>query len=287
MRGIRLIPMGLILLSTVIANAQTKPADAVDANAAAPSLAPAPVYPKRPAELPPQAPKVTCRGDEITISADNSTLSEILAAVKGCTGAKIEIPEGAVRIRSFEELGPGPVRVVLDELLSGTPYNFVIQSSESNPLKVETVLLSMRVEDNAKPGAAAITEDLPETSGRRKWQHMQRFDKPDPSTVNEDGTVDVDAAAAAEKEGALPSQAANANASQPTADPAAPATPDASAAAVTVPPSVTPVAQPLVNPGSSADPSAAVSDRIAQMQQMFNQRQQMMKTQGQSGSPNN
>ena len=175
MRGIRLIPMGLILLSMVIAEAQTKPADVVDVNAAVPAPAPAPVYPKRPAELPPQAPKVTCRGDEITISADNSTLSEILAAVKGCTGAKIEIPEGAVRIRSFEELGPGPVRAVLDELLSGTPYNFVIQSSESNPLKVETVLLSMRVEDNAKPGAGANATVVHPRQNRSKPDSQQEM----------------------------------------------------------------------------------------------------------------
>jgi hypothetical protein len=288
MRGIRLIPMGLILLSSAIANAQSKPADAVDADAAPEAVAPAPaiVFPKRPAELPPQAPKVTCHGDELTISADNSALSEILAAVKGCTGAKIEIPEGAVHVRSFEELGPGPVRAVLDQLLSGTPYNYVIQSSDTNPLKVETVMMSMRVADTDKPGAAAVTDDLPATSGRRKWQHMQRFDKPDPSTVNEDGTVNVEAAAAAEKEGSLPGQPADPNAGQPSANPATP-TPDASATAVAEAPPITPVAPPIVAPGSNADPAAAVQDRIAQMQQMFNQRQQMLKPQGQSAPPNN
>ncbi len=208
---------------------------------------------------------------------------EILAAVKGCTGAKIEIPEGAVHVRSFEELGPGPARVVLDKLLSGTPYNYVILSSEANPLKVETVLMSMRNSDTDKPGAS-IPADLPATAGRRLWQHMQKFDKPDPSTVNEDGTVDVDAAAAAEREGSLPGQVADPNAAQPSANAAAPGAPDSSASAVAATP---PVAPPVVNPGSNADPAAAVQDRISQMQQMFNQRQQMLKTQNQSGAPNN
>ena len=315
MRGIRLIPVGMILLSTAIANAQSTPVDAAAAKPSAkplnapivigsprpadtvdpgeatvPAPPPPPVYPKRPAELPPKPPKVLCHADQLTISADNSTLAEILAAVKGCTGAKIEIPEGAIQVRSFEELGPGPVRAVLDQLLSGTPYNYVIQSSEANPLKVETVLMSMRAADGDKPGNS-IPADLPATSGRKLWQHMQRFDKPDPSSVNEDGTVNVDAAAAAEKEGGLPGQAASASSAQPSDNNAAPADPDASAAAVAAPAPVNPAAPPVANPGSSGDPSAAVSDRIAQMQQMFNQRQQMIKSQnqsqGQTGSPNN
>jgi hypothetical protein len=52
---------------------------------------------------------------------------------------------------------------------------------------------------------------------------------------------------------------------------------------------MTPVAPPLVEPGSTADPSKAVQDRISSMQQLFNQRQQMMQkqNQSQSGSPNN
>src|SRR5579863_990729 len=173
-------------------NPQMKTAGATDAapvaDAAAP--APAPEFPKRPVELPPKPPKVTCHGDQISISADNSTLDAILAAVKGCTGAKIDIPGDSSRVRSFEELGPGPVRDVLDELLSGTPYNYVIQSSAANPLKVETVLLSMRTDDSGKPGSGpnSISADIPMTAGRRAWQKMQKFDKPDPTTLNEDGT---------------------------------------------------------------------------------------------------
>ena len=285
MRGIRLFSMSFFILSAAIVNAQDNPAtaNAVDVTAAAP--APVPVYPKRPAEMPPKAPKVTCRGDQITISADNSTLDAILIAVKGCTGAHIDIPGDASRVRSFEELGPGPVREVLDELLSGTPYNFVIQSSESNPLKVESVLLSMRGTDTDKPGTSnSLSKDIEMTPGRRAWQHMQKFDKPDPSQVNDDGTP-----VAADD---VPSPAAeNTAASAQSADSgaAAAATHDSAATEAAVTPPVTPVAPPILEPGSDADPAKAVQDRIAQMQQMFNQRQQMIQkqTQSQSGTPNN
>jgi hypothetical protein len=299
-RGIRLFPIGFIMLSAavatgVIANAQTnavqnpsaKALNAAEVQPAPAAVAPALEFPKRPAELPPKPPKVTCRGDQITISADNSTLDAILFAVRGCTGAKIDVPGDASRVRSFEELGPGPVREVLDELLSGTPYNYVIQSSEANPLKVETVLLSMRTNDAGKPGSNsnsnAISTDIPMTPGRRAWQKMQKFDKPDPSTLNGDDTpVEADAASPAD-------EAIAAAASNP-ADPSAASASDGApveAAAAPAPP--TPVAPPIVDPNSNADPSKAMQDRITQMQQMFAQRQQMIQkqNQGQSGGPNN
>lgn len=313
MHGMRLFPIGLVVLSAAMVNAQNKvaiPAQAAPARPApaagtAPSpaaagspdaavtpaeaAAPVPEQPKRPAELPPKPPKVTCQGNQLTISADNSTLDAILAMVKGCTGARIDMPEGAGRIRSFEELGPGPAREVLDQLLSGTPYNYVILSSEANPLKVEQVMLTSRADDNGKPNTNAISNDIPMTAGRRAWQKMQKFDKPDPSTLNADGTqVESDVASPAEEAAAnaaaqpADSNAAPANSSEPAPVETA-AAPSAAAS--------TPVAAPNLDPNTSSDPSKAVEDRIAQMQQMFNQRQQMIQKQNQNQSqgaaPNN
>jgi hypothetical protein len=273
MNRIRLFPIGLIVLSTALAGAQTKLVSA--AADVTPPPAPAPEVPKRPADMSPKPPKVTCRGDQISISADNSTLDAILAAVKGCTGAKIEIPSGASAIRSFEELGPGPVREVLDELLSGTQYNYVIQSSAANPLKVEMVMMTMRTHD-----ANAPAPDLPMTPGRKAWSHMQKFDKPDPNNPD----TPMDQAETPASEPTAPSD--------PVADANAGKTPEAAPEAV--PAAVTaainnPIAPPVVDPGSAVDPSKAIEDRINSMQQLFNQRQQMMQKQGQAQptTPNN
>jgi hypothetical protein len=277
MNQIRLFPIGLIMLSAALAGAQTKLVNAAADVTPPPAPAPAPEVPKRPADMSPKPPKVTCRGDQLTISADNSTLDAILAAVKGCTGAKIDIPGGAGAIRSFEELGPGPVREVLDELLSGTQYNYVIQSSASNPLKVETVLLSMRTNEPGSPAA-----DIPMTPGRRAWSHMQKFDKPDPNNL--DTPQDQAETPAAEPTPqADPAPDATAAAKTPDAAPA-PAVPAAVTAAIN-----NPVAPPVVDPGSAVDPSKAIEDRINAMQQLFNQRQQMMQKQGQNQAttPNN
>ena len=297
MRGIRLFGF-MVLSSAVMAGAiagaqtnaaQTPDAKAVNAADAAPAQVdappPAPEFPKRPAELPPKPPKVTCHGDQITISADNSALDAILFAVRGCTGAHVDVPSDASRIRSFEELGPGPVREVLDQLLSGTPYNYVIQSSDTNPLKVEQVLVTVRTKDSDKPGSTnTLSPDLPMTAGRRAWQHMQKFDKPDPATLNSDGIqVQSDAATPAD-EATAASTAEPADSNAAGAADAAPA----EAAAAGAPP--TPVAPPIIDPNSTADPSKVVQDRITQMQQMFAQRQQMMQKQNQGtpgSTPNN
>jgi hypothetical protein len=263
------------VLSTALAAAQTKLVSAAADVTPPPAPAPAPEVPKRPADMSPKPPKVTCRGDQISISADNSTLDAILAAVKGCTGAKIEIPAGAGAIRAFEELGPGPVREVLDDLLSGTPYNYVIQSSAVNPLKVEMVMLSMRTKDANSPAP-----DLPMTIGRRAWSHMQKFDKPDPNNPN----VPMDETETPASE-ATPQVDPVADANAGKAPDAVPAEVSAAVAAAIN----NPVAPPVVDPGSAVDPSKAMEDRINAMQQLFNQRQQMMQKQGQNptATPNN
>jgi len=302
--GIRLFPMGLIVLSGAMVSAQTGSQGRVHTGAvqnpqtkaavkavevapepaeAAPVATPEVVYPKRAVELPSKPPKVTCKGDHLTISADNSTLESILAAVRGCTGAKIDMPEGTAHIRTFEELGPGPVREVLDTLLSGTPYNYVIQSSEANPLKVEQVMLSMRTKDGEKPGSGpaseSISTDIPMTAGRRAWKLMQKFDKPDPSSLDGDTPTVADAESPAD-EATAAADSNGASGSPTSADP--------TQAAATPPAPPTPVAAPI-DASSGGDPAKVVQDRIAAMQQMFNQRQQMIKSQnqGQSGAPNN
>jgi hypothetical protein len=284
-RGIRLFPLGLIVLSVSMANAQSTVGAAADSTDQAPAAVPAPPPPPpRPAEMPPKPAKVTCNGDMLTISADNSTLDSILAQVRGCTGAKIDVPEGASKVRSYEQLGPGPVRQVLDDLLSGTQYNYVIQSSDQNPAKVETVLLTMRTSEG--PGGAnsnsnAVSTDLPMTAGRRAWSHMQKFDKPDPNSESEQNAQAAAEAAfnGGDSNSPAPAEPADANAAQASA----PAS-DAAAAPVANP--AAPAATPAASLNPNADPKSAFQDRINSMQQMFDQRRQMIEKQNTPTTPN-
>ena len=121
-------------------------------------------------DSPPTPPHVVCNGNQLTISTNNSTLASVLADVHNCIGVKIDMPEGAATSRVFDKLGPGPVREVLSSLLSSTGFDFVIGSSESDPDKVETVLLMAHASDKSTPAVP----DIPLTPGRRKGLLMQR-----------------------------------------------------------------------------------------------------------------
>jgi len=97
-------------------------------------------------QLPATPAKVSYQGGLLTISAQNSTLGEILRDVRKLTGASIEIPPGTNE-RVVTDLGPGAPRDVLAVLLNGSSFNYVMLGSNSDPTAVSSVILM------AKPSA--------------------------------------------------------------------------------------------------------------------------------------
>ena len=91
-------------------------------------------------QLPPTPAKVSYQGGLLTISAQNSTLGEILRDVRKLTGASIEIPQNANE-RVVTHLGPGAPRDVLAALLNGSGFNYVMLGSSSDPTAVSSVIL--------------------------------------------------------------------------------------------------------------------------------------------------
>lgn len=98
--------------------------------------------PLLPYELPPTPPQVTYRGGQLSILAENSTLSAVLQAVAKATGARVEGPMSAERVSV--RLGPGAPREVLADLLTGSNFNYVIVGSAANPAAVTAVTLTVR-----------------------------------------------------------------------------------------------------------------------------------------------
>src|ERR1700746_2023243 len=74
--------------------------------------------------IPAVAPQVIYESGQLTILAPNSTLSDILRAIRKQTSADIDIPANANE-RVVTSLGPGPAREVVAELLNGSKFNFV------------------------------------------------------------------------------------------------------------------------------------------------------------------
>jgi hypothetical protein len=106
-------------------------------------------------QIPPTPARVSYQGGLLTISAQNSTLGEILRDVRKLTGASIEIPPGSgANERVVTHLGPGAPRDVLAGLLNGSSFNYVMVGSSSDPTAVSSVILM------AKPSSSGVTQTV-------------------------------------------------------------------------------------------------------------------------------
>ena len=101
-------------------------------------------------------PQVSFANNQLTIVAPNSTLADILKAVRKQTGADIEVPTAPDRV--VTHLGPGPARDVIADLLNGSRFNYVLLGSPGDDSVLTRVVLVPKSapEGNvASPGAAA------------------------------------------------------------------------------------------------------------------------------------
>jgi hypothetical protein len=89
-------------------------------------------------------PVVTYRDGQLTVDAENSTLAAVLKLIAEKTGAVIDVPPGSGQERIFEHTGPGQPNDVLELLLNGSAFNFIIVSSPQRPDQPAEVLLSLR-----------------------------------------------------------------------------------------------------------------------------------------------
>jgi hypothetical protein len=68
----------------------------------------------------------------------------------------IDIPPGSGQERIFEHTGPAPANDVLERLLNGSPFNFIIVSSPQHPNQPAEVLLSLHGPDTETPSVAVV-----------------------------------------------------------------------------------------------------------------------------------
>ncbi len=90
----------------------------------------------------------------MTISAQNSTLGDILKAVRAQTGATIDLP-GTASERVVGQFGPAPARDVLASLLNGSHFNYLLLGSATDPNALDKVILM------AKSGGSAESNPQP------------------------------------------------------------------------------------------------------------------------------
>ncbi|MGE0404718.1 MAG: hypothetical protein AB7O65_00330 [Candidatus Korobacteraceae bacterium] len=106
-------------------------------------------------------PQVTYHQGQLKVSAHNSTLREVLQAIRAQTGTLIEGPTGQANERVVVELGPAPVSEVLRDLLQGSRFDYVILGAADKP-GVEKIILSPRGAAPPRPVAQAAPPPEPE-----------------------------------------------------------------------------------------------------------------------------
>ena len=102
------------------------------------------------ASVPPQ---VTYENNQLTIVASNSTLADVLRAVRKTTGADIDVPAAPERV--VTHLGPGPARDVLADLLNGSRFNYVLLGAAGNDTALTRVVLVAKTEGATSPSQPA------------------------------------------------------------------------------------------------------------------------------------
>jgi len=246
-----------------------------------------------PADLPPNPPKVTCDGGQLTISAQNSTLGAVLNAIRGCTGAEIDVPAEASGERLFAELGPGPVRAVLSDLLSSTDFNFVIKASPSDPQKVQMVLLNPRITDSATEVATLAESGTSMTPNRLGWakareNYMKSFTAA--NSANDEASQPADTASSSSppvETAVSPSGSTPVDTTASSENPV-PVGADPVGEAVSMPAS-SPATNPIVSGSSGSEAplnqGKSTQEMITDMQRMFEQRKQMIQQQQQATTP--
>src|SRR5262245_51095166 len=97
--------------------------------------------PLRPSQMPPNPPRVSYVGGQLTVTASNSTFSDVLVAVRNATGIKIEGIGLTGGDRVFGQFGPGSPRDVLDFLLTGARFDFIILGTIEDPNAAQKLIL--------------------------------------------------------------------------------------------------------------------------------------------------
>jgi hypothetical protein len=149
-----------------------------------------PEPPQTPEHGPSSPPEVTFKGGQLTITAPNSTLGDVLNAVKQKTGAAVEMPAASSE-RVVGQFGPGAPRDVMAQLLNGSHYDYVLLGSPSDPGALNKVVLMARAngpepappqqgqpsEPGSQPGLQTVPQvqtDQPEDNAGEMPPEMQQ-----------------------------------------------------------------------------------------------------------------
>jgi hypothetical protein len=146
------------------------------ARCGAPAAGQTPADPSTPSASdtsPASPPSISYAGGQLKIDALDATLADVLRKVAALTGTKIDLPPGAGGDRlPIVKLGPGPAREILASLLSDSSFDYLIQASDTDPEKIQSVVIMAR----EKKGSGSAGTDV--VAGRQSRSPYARHGAP-------------------------------------------------------------------------------------------------------------
>ena len=288
-----------ILAANVVAQGtSTRPANQSKTDKpAVPAVVQPPVLRAHPLPAPPLAPSlppvVEWDGKQLTIDAQDSTLSDILLAIRSRTGAAVDMPGSAAGERVAVHLGPAPIREVLASLLYGTDFDYVIQGSDTDEYGLKSVTLTARGKGD-DPNSITASQDagvrlMPgyAAPGKRTFEVMQ--DPPaDNSASAADSSASADSPAANQESASASGDPASSTPPPPPNSDSQPSTSSTESADAGAGLAGTPSTVPnTVTSSSEASAGGASSISLMEqnLQKMYQQRQKIQSLQNQGQAP--
>ena len=143
-------------------------------------------------QMPATPAQVQYANSQLTITARNSTMSDILGQVKKLTGASMDFPSNAAE-RVVGQFGPGPAREVLASLLDGTNFNYVLLGSAKDPNGVDRVIVTVKpTGPEAHPQQNVAQQDESEQEGLGTADADQNTENPPPDDQGQQPSNDAD-----------------------------------------------------------------------------------------------
>ena len=107
-----------------------------------------------PSQQMPSPPRVSYADGKLTVIANNSTIRDVVDAVRGATGTTFNVLGGPVQDRLFGQYGPGPVNTVLEQILRGSGFNYIFVNAPGAPGQVKTATLMAKSNEASTPAIA-------------------------------------------------------------------------------------------------------------------------------------
>jgi hypothetical protein len=134
--------------------------------------------PLTPSQRMPAPPRVSYNDNKLTVIANNSTVQDVINAIHGATGTKFEVNGGPTQERLFGQFGPGPVNSVLEQILRGSGFNYILVSSRQSPQQVQTAMLMAKSNEASTPAVARQPQPQPEPQQPEQGNADQPPDNP-------------------------------------------------------------------------------------------------------------